>query len=260
MRRGLVLLLGLVACRPTPSEPHEDAPTPAASSGVSNDDANMSNDDTDTARFDPSAWNGRCVIAEGYAQAQKIGAALNLGGPMLGVVFDEQSQWTVPLGVRVRVKGRIAERADLPVFVQDPNGPIMQGMPVPPDTDLEQARRRWVIERIETTVIRTPEQVEAELAESAGESVELQGVLWSRNGVWWLSHEGVDVHLEQAGTPDFPQHGEAVTARGRLSRRTMPRIDQLGIAEKPELAEAYVLRIDSLGPHPGWALSACDLI
>lgn len=213
------------------------------------------------AEVDPSAWNGRCVIAEGYAQGQKIGAALNLGGPMLGVIFDDgASQWTIPLGVRVRVKGRVVERADLPVFVADPNQPdrpIMQGISVPPGTDLEQARRRWVIELAEVTMIRTPEQVEAELAASVGEAVALQGILWSRNGVWWLSHEGVDVHLERAGALEFQQHGEAVTARGELSRQSMPRIDQIGISTKPELAQAFVLRVDSLGPHPGWVLAAC---
>jgi hypothetical protein len=208
--------------------------------------------------FDPSTWNGRCVIAEGYAVGQKIGAALDLGGPTLGVIFASgEDQWTIPLGVRVRVEGRIAQRSDLPVFVQDPNEPIMQGMPVPPGTDLEQARRRWVIEQAEATMIRTPEQVEAALAERVGKAVALSGILWSRNGVWWFSHEGVDVHLERSGTLEFHQHGEAVTLRGKLARRSMPRIDQLGISSEPELAEAFVLRVDSLEPHPSWSLAAC---
>jgi len=209
--------------------------------------------------FDPSAWNGRCVTAEGYAQAQKIGALLNLGGPTIGVFFESgESQWTVPLGVRVRVQGRVAERADLPVFVQEPGEPIMQGMSVPAGTDLEQARRRFVIEQAEATVLRTPEQVEASLAASVGESVELGGILWSRNDVWWFSHEGVDVHLERAGTLEFQQHGEAVMVRGKLSRRPMPRIDQLGIANEPERAEAFVLRVDSLEPHPRWTFQPCS--
>jgi len=216
----------------------------------------------------PSAWNGRCVTAEGYAQAQKFGALLNLGGPTIGVIFESgESQWTVPLGVRVRVQGRVAERADLPVFVQDPDEPIMQGMSVPPGTDLEKARRRFVIEQAEATVLRTPEQVEASLAASVGETVELGGILWSRNDVWWFSHEGVDVHLERAGTLEFQprtrregfqQHGEAVTVRGKLSRRSMPRIDQLGVVNEPERAEAFVLRVDSLEPHPGWMPQPCS--
>lgn len=207
--------------------------------------------------FDPSVWDGRCVIAQGYAQGQKIGAALNLGGPMLGVIFENgDSQWSAPLGVRVRVKGRIAQRDDLPVFVQEPGEPIMQGISVPPGTDVEQARRRWVIEHAEATVIRTPEQVEAELATQVGESVALGGILWSRNGAWWFSHEGVDVHVERSGTLEF-QHGEVVILRGKLSRRSMPRIDQLGITSEPELAEAFVLHVDAIEPHPMWAIEAC---
>jgi hypothetical protein len=254
MRRSFVLLLGLAACRPTPSEPREDAPADMTESSTT---------------FDPSIWNGRCVIVQGYAQEQKIGALLNLGGPSLGVVFDggdssshpgdrADSQWTVPLGVHVRVKGRIAERADLPVFVQDPNEPIMQGMPVPEGTDLEEARRRFVIEHMETTVVRTPEQVEADLTARVGESVELGGILWSRNDVWWFSHEGVDLHLERGGgAAEWQDHGEAFTVRGKLSRRPMPRIDQLGLVAEPERAEAFVLTVDSLGPHPVWPIEAC---
>jgi hypothetical protein len=251
MRRSFALLLGLAACRPTPGEPREDAPVEPASSS--------STDMTDsTANFDPSVWNGRCVIIQGYAQGQKIGAALNLGGPTLGVVFDnDDSQWTVPLGVHVRVKGRIAERADLPVFVEDPNGPIMQGIPVPAGTDVEKARRRWVIEHAQATVVRTPEQVEADLASHVGKTVELGGILWSRNNVWWFSHEGVGLHLEQSGQTQWQQHGEAFIARGKLSRRPMPRIDQLGLVAEPERADAFVLQVDSLGPHPGWPIEAC---
>ncbi|HLT35785.1 MAG TPA: hypothetical protein VK034_05855, partial [Enhygromyxa sp.] len=229
-----------------PSETRDDPPATPPS------DAPMSND------FDPSVWNQRCVIAQGYAQGQKIGAVINLGGPTLGLIFaDGESQWTVPLGARVRVEGRVVERADLPVFVADPDEPAMQGMPVPPGTDLDQARRRWVIEGARASVIRTPAQAEAELMKKIGERVAVAGILWSRNGVWWLSHEGVDVHLAQVGSPDAEYHGEAVTIRGKLERRPMPRIDQLGIRAEPERAEAFVLRVDAIEPHPIWPLEPC---
>lgn len=209
------------------------------------------------ANFDPSVWNQRCVIAQGYAQGQKIGAIINLGGPTLGVIFDDgESQWTVPLGARVRIEGTVTERADLPVFVQDPNEPIMQGMPVPPGTDLEQARRRWVIEHARATMIRTPAQAEAELEHRIGQTLALSGILWSRNGVWWLSHDGVDVHLD-AGSIELNDHGEAVTLRGELRRKPMPRLDQLGVVAEPELADAFVLRVEAIESHPIWTLEAC---
>jgi hypothetical protein len=248
VRYLLALLLGLAACRSAPDEAGEEsAAAPTSPSGI-----DMSNTD-----FDPSVWNQRCVIAQGYAQAQKIGAMINLGGPTLGVILpDGESQWSVPLGVRVRIEGRMVQRADLPVFVADPDEPMMQGMPVPPGTDLEQARRRWVIEATSATVIRTPAQVEAELEPRIGQHVALAGILWSRNRVWWLSHEGVDVHLE--GTvPDGPMHGEAVSLRGQLRRRPMPRLDQLVARPDPELAEAFVLRVESFDAHQDWPLEAC---
>jgi hypothetical protein len=46
---------------------------------------------------------------------------------------------------RVQVTGRIIQRSDLPVFIQRPGEPVMAGMPVPPGTDLEQARRRFLL-------------------------------------------------------------------------------------------------------------------
>lgn len=239
-KRAAALLLGLtitVGCRTRVAETHEDPSEP------------MTN-------FDPSAWKGRCVIAQGYAQGQKIGPLLNLGGPTIGVVFEDDGDWPVPLGARVRVEGRVAERADLPVFIPDPNEPIMQGMPVEPGTDLEQARRRFVIEQAKVTQLRSFPEVEAELASKLGETVALPGVLWSRNGFWWFSYDGVDLHLER-GEFVFDQHGEAFVLHGKLSRARRPRANQLGNDEDPEQVESFVVDVSGLEPHPGWALEAC---
>jgi hypothetical protein len=208
--------------------------------------------------FNPAPWNNRCVIAEGYAVASKSSEMLDLGGPTLGVIFDGDGGWQVPLGAWVRVRGTVVQRSDLPVFVQDPNAPIMQGMPVPEGTDLEQARKRWVIEHATVTLLRDPAQVEAELGAKLGQPVELRGILWSRNGLWWFVHDGVDMHFERARDLDVDQHhGQAVTLVGTLSRRAMPRIDQLGITSKPELEEAFVVRVDAIEAHPAWKLEAC---
>lgn len=208
--------------------------------------------------FDPAPWRNRCVIAEGYAVAAKGSELIDLGGPTLGVMFETDGGWQVPLGAWVRVRGTVVERSDRPVFVADPNGPIMQGVPVPPGTDLEQARKRWVIEHATVSLLRTLEQVEAELMGQIGKKVELRGMLWSRNGLWWFVHDGVDMHFERARDLDVERHhGQAVTLVGTLSRRNMPRIDQLGISDKPELAEAFVVRVDAIEAHPAWKLEAC---
>lgn len=208
--------------------------------------------------FDPAPWNNRCVIAQGYAVSSKSSELLDLGGPTLGVIFDGDGGWQLPLGAWVQVRGTIVQRSDRPVFIPDPNEPIMQGIPVPAGTDIEQARKRWVIEHATASVLRAPEQVEAELMDRLGQAVELRGMLWSRNGQWWFVHDGVDMHIERAGDLGVEQHhGQAVTLVGTLSRRELPRIDQLGIVAKPELAEAFVLRVDAIAAHPAWKLEAC---
>jgi hypothetical protein len=250
MRRLPVLLVGLLSACGAP--PRERFDTPPVADVSRTPEVSTMND------FDPASWNNRCVIAEGYAVSSKSSELLDLGGPTIGVIFDGDGAWQVPHGAWVQVRGTIVERSDLPVFIADPNEPIMQGMPAPPGTDLEQARKRWVIEHATVKLLRAPEQVEAELMDQRGKTVELRGTLWSRNGQWWFVHDGVDVHIERAREFSVElHHGQAVTLVGSLSRREMPRIDQMGIVEKPELADAFVLRIDALAAHPAWKLEAC---
>lgn len=250
--RRATLLLGLVfavGCGARVADTHEDPPDPIAAASPATSEA--------MNELDISAWEGRCVIAQGYAVAQKIGPKLDLGGPSIGVVFDDGGDWPVPLGSRVRVEGRVAERADLPVFIPDPNEPIVQGMPVEPGTDLEQARRRWVIEAPKLLSARSFAEVEAELEAKLGETVALPGILWSRNDSWWFSYDGVDLHLDRAKQLVFEQHGEAFVIHGKLSRERRPRIDQLGLHDDPEKIDSFVIRVASLEPHPSWALEPC---
>jgi hypothetical protein len=70
-------------------------------------------------------------------------------------------------------------------------------------------------------------------------------------------HDGVDMHIEHSPDLDIEHHGQAVLLVGSLSRRGMPRIEQIGISAKPELTEAFVLRFDAIEPHPAWQLEAC---
>jgi hypothetical protein len=243
MRRLLALIVSLCSC-----------------GGATRDTPDASPDaEADTMQdFDPSPWNNRCVIAQGYAVASKSSEMLDLGGPTLGVIFDGDGGWQVPLGAWVQVRGTVVQRSDLPVFVEDPNAPIMQGIPVPEGTDLEQARKRWVIEHATVSMLRAPAQVEAELEDKLGKQVALRGILWSRNGLWWFVHDGVEMHFERARDLDVERHhGQAVTLVGTLLRRNMPRIDQLGIISKPELADAFVVRVDAIEAHPAWKLEAC---
>src|SRR5690349_21552239 len=116
VRRLIALLVGLLsACTASPRDSADTRPAAEV---------------TEMTEIDFASWNNRCVIAEGYAVAMKIGPALDLGGPTIGVIFDGDAGWQVPLGAWVQVRGTIVQRSDLPVFVQDPNKPIVQGMPV----------------------------------------------------------------------------------------------------------------------------------
>jgi hypothetical protein len=252
MRWRLALLVGLLsACGGATRDTHDTPPV---------SDVSRATETHTMTNFDPAAWTNRCVIAEGYAVSSKGSEMLDLGGPTLDVIFDGDGRWQVPLGAWVQVRGTIVERSDRPVFIQDPNEPIMQGIPMPPGTDLEQARKRWVIEHATVSLLRAPEQVEAELMDlmEGGKTVELRGTLWSRNGQWWFVHDGVDMHIERARELNVEwQHGQAVTLVGSLSRLELPRIDQLGISDNPELAEAFVLRVDAIEAHPAWKLEAC---
>jgi hypothetical protein len=253
MRWRLALLVGLLsACGGTTRDTHDTPPV---------SDVSRATETVTMTNFDPASWNNRCVIAEGYAVSSKSSEMLDLGGPTLGVIFDGDGRWQVPHGAWVQVRGTIVERSDQPVFIQDPNAPIMQGMPVPPGTDLEQARKRWVIEHATVSLLRAPEQVESELMalmDQGGKTVELRGILWSRNAQWWFAHDGVDMHIERARDLDVEQHhGRAVTLVGSLSRGKLPRIDQLGISDNTERAEAFVLRVDAIEAHPAWKLEAC---
>lgn len=91
----------------------------------------------------------RMVRVEGLPENSKSGCALR----------GAQNSWWIDLGdgkhvwpeavngKRVRVMGLVVERSDLPVFVRVEGQPEQQGMPMPEGTVLDQARRRYVLER-----------------------------------------------------------------------------------------------------------------
>jgi hypothetical protein len=209
--------------------------------------------------LDASAFEGQCVIAEGYAQAQKGRQVLNLAGERLGVFFENDGDWEVPLGSRVRVRGIVARRDELPVFVPENGEAPIQGIAVPEGTELESARQHWVLEKASVISFRTPSDAQGELQDRLNEVVELPGILWSRNGFWWFSYDGLDVHLDNADEfLSFERHGSAIVLTGTLSLEPRPRIDQMLLRAEPEVAEAFVIRAHRLGVHPGWTLEPCS--
>ncbi len=95
----------------------------------------------------PSLWEskiGQLVTVEGTAEDAKLGALLV--GDTGTIWIDGLDYWPAEArGKRLQVTGKVIERSDLPVFVHQEGEPEMQGMPVPAGTELETARRRFLL-------------------------------------------------------------------------------------------------------------------
>jgi len=206
-------------------------------------------------------YSGQCVEATGYAIGAKIGPQLltSEGALWLAPKGGDTEWQKLPSGARVRVRGVVRERSDLPVFIQPEEGLVSQGMPMPEGTDLDAAARRWVIESATITLLRTTEEVERELSEEVGRTVTVAGVVWSRNDHWWMSHDGVEVHLlHREAIADWTKmHGRALALSGVLVKKPMPRLDQVLVLAHPELRAAFALEIEKLEAHPSWKLERC---
>lgn len=102
----------------------------------------------------PSPWEsklGQVIMVEGTAVNAKLGALVDTGSETLwidGMHSWPESAWDR----RVKVTGRVIERSDLPVFVQKEGEPRMQGIPVPAGTDIEKARRRFLLSEVQWAI------------------------------------------------------------------------------------------------------------
>lgn len=241
--------LGVSGCR----EAHVSPDAPGASAAMP----------PPAAYADWGARRGRCVIVEGYVGGGgKSFPQITTAAWSIGVILDGRGDdvWTaLRHGARARVRGVVGERADLPVFIQKPGELPMQGMPVPEGTDLEKARRRWVIERATVEVLRSAPQVEADLMARVGQKVSLDGIVWSLNDNVWFNVDGTTVHLEgQDAVPGWTiLHGTPRTLQGHLTRRPMPRLDQITLKEHPDVTDAFVLTLRATAPHPATKVVDC---
>jgi hypothetical protein len=92
---------------------------------------------------------GKQITVEGQAVNRKFGA--QLVGADFDLWIDSLSSWPtgycsgVKKGVKVRATGVLAEDNGLPVFIPKKNVPPVQGILVPPGTDLKQASHRFLL-------------------------------------------------------------------------------------------------------------------
>lgn len=89
---------------------------------------------------------GSRVTWRGVAENHKVGAFLS--GPGIYVDVPDTHWPSEVVGKTVEVQGTIVERHDLPVFIADPNEPSIAGILVPPGTDLHEARKRLILEKV----------------------------------------------------------------------------------------------------------------
>lgn len=256
----------LLACRRAEDPPHTPSP-PAQTQTQARTPALQTQKTTPSTSsepdFDWSPHRGRCVLAKGYVSGSKLGPLLQSGTFSIAVKMKDppgDEAWSrLPGGSLVRVQGIVTERSDLPVFVPKEGKPIMQGTPVPEGTDLAKARRRYLIEEASATLLRTVARARAELKAAVGNDVSLNGVIWSLNGHWWFTHDGIDIHVErQDNIPEWTsKHGRPATLHGRLERRALPRIDQIALKLNRDLANNFLLSLTRMTPHPAWAVTSC---
>jgi len=97
------------------------------------------------APFPLEAKLGRMITVEGVPEDAKLGAILMINGSRT-VWIDGLEAWPAELrGKIVEVTGTVIQRADLLVFIHQDGEPERAGIPVGPGTDLNQARRRFLL-------------------------------------------------------------------------------------------------------------------
>lgn len=135
----MIMIMMTLSAYTSSKDPAGEARTPPASSNS-----------------DPSPWEsklGQLVTVDGEAEDAKLGALLMTGSGMIWI--DGLDAWPSEVrGKRLQITGKVIQRSDLPVFVHQEGEPQMQGMPVPAGTDLEKARRRFLLAEARWTVAK----------------------------------------------------------------------------------------------------------
>ncbi len=124
-----------------------------------------------TSQSEPSVVSkenvGKEITVEGWAVTSKAGAYVV--GEDFRLWVDGLDSWPEEYysggekGEKVKITGILGEDNNLPVFIEKEGEPIVQGIPVPEGTDLEEASHRFVIkeakwELLEKRVEEQPEE------------------------------------------------------------------------------------------------------
>jgi hypothetical protein len=114
----------------------------------------------DLAMSWPEDWSrhlGQVVTLKGKAANAKLGALLEGDGRIIWI--DGLHEWPEGFylgegkGKHLLVTGTVIKRDDMPVFVQEPGGPVKAGIPVRSKADLEKGRGRFLLTGVKWTVL-----------------------------------------------------------------------------------------------------------
>jgi len=150
-----------------------------------------------------SEWKaqlGKEVTVEGVAENWKAGPQVSNG--KTGVWIDGPEWNSETNGKRVRVTGTVIERADLPVFIADPNDDkVPAGIPVPPGTDLKDAAKRYLLTRIKWEILVAPKSAPQKQTLAPLKSGAYTAAMKTRLHVFFSGHvQGVGFRFTTAQT------------------------------------------------------------
>ena len=107
----------------------------------------------------PASWaelEGKVVVLEGRASAAKLGPILM--GETNSIWIDIESWPTEfraeePSRSRLRVRGKVIRKADMPVFLQEPGKQPRAGIPVSTREEFEAAKWRYLLTDVQWWIL-----------------------------------------------------------------------------------------------------------
>lgn len=185
------------------------------------------------------------VIRNGFAESGQAAITFQLNQPPVSIAKDDSPS----IGEHVIAKGVAINQSGHPYIKTDSTTTRLLGMP------------EWPSEIINASVSISGQkktdglQVIAtsfpNLNELKGHQVELQGTMWSLNGVYWFEHAKQNVIVSQwrqRPGAEFVGHGVAVTVRGKLEKELRPSLDQISLKTCRDLVPTFTLKQSTIKP------------
>jgi hypothetical protein len=114
----------------------------------------------------------------------------------------------------------------------------VQGKAIMVRGKLRRAETDWRLERATWTFLELEDQV--------GQTVSLEGSLWSLNGHWWFAYRGKRLYLTMPAGPVMTfrsdDHGRPIRVTGLLLQQLRPALNQISLKTDRDLVRTFVVR------------------